>query len=118
MNMFRIPLNIYVIITLLFISKMNPFSICILCSGLLLIASVLSLVLYFFPLKIKETSEDFSEEEDLFEDEFIPLSTFNEFTHEAFTYEKPESSYKSSYKSPMNRMKKNKILRKSDFELK
>lgn len=83
MSMFRIPLNIYVIVVLLYIKSMNPLNICILCMGMLLLAFISAFSLFVFPVdNIYKAVEH---------DEFTPLNTFAEMTQDPFTFERGES---------------------------
>jgi len=49
MNMFRVPLNFYVIIVLLFLKYMNPFHLCLIASFMMAFAFLVSLSLYIWP---------------------------------------------------------------------
>jgi hypothetical protein len=53
MNLFRVPLNVVVIILLLLTNYLNPFSICLIVSIILMISWVSSLYLFLYSYKHK-----------------------------------------------------------------
>jgi len=80
MNLFRVPLNLYVVFVLIFIKKLEASELCIVCSLLLIVSLLGALSLFLYPFEKQETSttKNFSQEDLIELKDLRARSSFNE----------------------------------------